>query len=74
MRYFASLKVSGSIPVPLALLGRLVMNCCRLASLVRSRIAKKNVSAHFTESMSTGLVKRTMAPANGDTNSFCCGL
>src|SRR5688572_11925229 len=53
--------------------GRLAMNSSMLSWLVKSRIAKKNVSAHRTVEMSTGFVKRTTAVANGDTNSLSDG-
>src|SRR5688500_15323904 len=53
--------------------GRLLRNSSMLESVGRSRIAKKNVSAQRTVATSTGLVKRTIAPANGDTNSLRAG-
>lgn len=67
------LNVVGAIPSVPSLFGRVAMNSSMLSFVLRSRIAKKNVSAHRTVVMSTGLVKRTTAPANGDTNSFGAG-
>lgn len=52
------------------IVGRVAMKSSMLAWLVRSGIAKKNVSAHFTELIATGFVNRTMAPANGETFSL----
>jgi hypothetical protein len=68
VRYFSTLKSSGSIPTPVGF-GRVAMNSSISSCDTRSRIAKKNVSAQRTVERSTGFVNRTTAPASGDTNS-----